>query len=392
MSSPEPRWVADGRALDELVATLLPEPAYALDTEFHREKTYFPELALVQIAWPTGLALIDPLAVDVSPLRAVLEGSGLAVVHAAQQDLEVLTRSCGAVPSRLFDTQLAAGFLGHSTPALGNLLSAELGVRLPKGDRLTDWLRRPLTDDQRAYAAADVAHLLDLHDRLREGLVKVGRLEWALDECAELLQRSFAPLEPSQAWLKLKDHRHLRGASRGVAQEVAAWRERRAAQLDTPARFVLSDLAILGIAQRPPHTLDDLRKVRGIDERAARGTLGNEVLRAVERGRELAPEEIVEPGGEQIDKDLRPAVTLISAWVSQLARDTKVDTALLATRADLVALLAGDPDARLARGWRSELVGARIAELVSGRAALAFDGKGGLKLVPVSEGEPPATA
>ena len=328
MNSPEPRWVADGRALDELVAILLTEPAYALDTEFHREKTYFPELALLQIAWPTGLALIDPLAVDVGPLRTVLEGTGLAVVHAAQQDLEVLTRSCGAVPARLFDTQLAAGFLGHSTPALGNLLSAELGVRLPKGDRLTDWLRRPLTDDQTPYAAADVAHLLTLHDRLCDGLVKVGRLDWALDECAELRQRSSRRWSPSQAWLKLKDHRHFRGASRGVAQEVAAWRERRAAQLDTPARFVLSDLAILGIAQRPPHTLDDLRKVRGIDERAARGTLGNEVLPPVERGRELAPEEIVEPGGEQIDKDLRPAVTLISAWVSQLARDTKVDTAL----------------------------------------------------------------
>jgi len=383
VSQRETRWVASGADLQDLVATLAAEPAYALDTEFHREKTYFPELALMQIAWRDGVALIDPMAVDVAPLRAVFEGQGLAVLHAALQDLDILTRTCGTVPRRLFDTQLAAGFVGYSTPALANLLAAELSVRLPKGDRLTDWLRRPLTDDQRTYAAADVEHLLDLHARLVQRLSALGRLDWAADECEELRTRDFSPPEPELAWLKLKDHRHLRGASRGVAQEVAAWRERRAAQLDQPTRFVLSDLAILGIAQRPPRDVDELRRVRGLDERVARGQLGGELLAAIERGRNLSPEAVVEPRADDVERDLRPAVTLISAWISQLARDTKVDTALLATRADLVALLAGDPTARLVHGWRAELVGERIAELVSGRAALAFDGRGGLRLVPV---------
>ena len=136
---------------------------------------YYPRVALVQLAGRHGIALIDPLAVDLTPLARLLDGPGIAVLHASQQDLEVLIRSCGTIPREMFDTQLAAGFLGHSSPALVNLLSSELGVKLVKGDRLTDWLARPLSDDQRAYAASDVAHLLPLRDRLLERLSAVGR-------------------------------------------------------------------------------------------------------------------------------------------------------------------------------------------------------------------------
>ncbi|HKA03408.1 MAG TPA: ribonuclease D, partial [Acidimicrobiales bacterium] len=151
----EPCWVATAASFAEVLDRLRAEPRYALDTEFHRERTYHPKVALVQLAWPGGIALVDPLAVDLRPIESLFRGPGVAVVHAAQQDLDVLTRVCGAIPSRLFDTQLAAGFLGHATPSLGNLLAAELGLKLPKADRLSDWLRRPLTAGQEAYAAAD---------------------------------------------------------------------------------------------------------------------------------------------------------------------------------------------------------------------------------------------
>ncbi|MDQ1424803.1 MAG: ribonuclease, partial [Acidimicrobiaceae bacterium] len=171
----ETTWVGTDEQLAEVVAAVVTEDRYALDTEFHRERSYYPRVALVQLAWSDGIALIDPLTVDLKALAKVLDGPGLAVLHAAQQDLEVLSRSCGTVPARLFDTQLAAGFLGYATPALSNLLAAELQVHLPKGDRLTDWLRRPLTEDQRDYAAADVAYLLALHDQLVAGLERVGR-------------------------------------------------------------------------------------------------------------------------------------------------------------------------------------------------------------------------
>jgi len=357
-------------------------PAHAIDTEFHRERSYYPKVALVQLAVPDLIALVDPLAVDISPLAKLLDSDVIEVVHAAQQDLEVLSRGCGTVPRVLFDTQLAAGFVGYSSPALTNLVSAELGIRLPKGDRLTDWLARPLSDEQRSYAASDVAHLLALRDRLVGKLEAAGRLDWALDECEELRTRPIGPPDPERAWLRIKDHRHLRGGSRGVAQEVAAWRERRAASLDQPVRFVLADLAILGIAQRPPTDVAGLRRVRGIDERALRKPVVDELLAAIERGTELDPTEITQADTEEIPRDLRPAVTLVSAWVSQLARDLHIDTMLLATRNDLVDLLVGSPTARLAHGWRAELVGDQIRRLVDGEAALAFDGSGGLVLEP----------
>lgn len=379
MSSPA--YVTEPGQLAELAQAVAASPVVALDTEFHRERTYFPQLALLQIAYDGGLALVDPLAVDVTPLGPALEAP-LVVLHAAQQDLEVLARSCGRVPRRIFDTQLAACFLGHATPSLGNLLSAELQVRLPKADRLTDWLKRPLTDDQLAYAASDVAHLHDLHAHLVARLDAVGRRSWAEAEFVELLARPVGPADPELAWLRLKDHRSLKGTSRGVAQCVAAWRERRAVQLDQPTRFVLSDLAILGIAQRPPTSLDQLKAVRGLDDRYARGTLGAELLAAINEGLALPAEHLRLPQTDEVERTLRPAVTLVSAWVSQLARDQKIDTSLLATRADLVSLLHRDPTSRLAHGWRAEVLGDDVRRLVDGEAALAFDGKGNLVLEP----------
>src|SRR4051812_12243834 len=165
-----PRLIADAGELDEVVAAVAALPAtagYALDTEFHRERTYWPRLALIQLAWDDQLVLIDPLAVDVTPLAKVLRSPAMFVAHAADQDLEVLELACGAVPERIFDTQVAAGFLGLVSPSLASLAEKLLGLRLLKGDRLTDWSRRPLTADQQDYAAADVAHLLEIAEVLR---------------------------------------------------------------------------------------------------------------------------------------------------------------------------------------------------------------------------------
>jgi ribonuclease D len=378
--------VEDDAALDEVVKALLDASEYAVDTEFHRERTYFPTAALVQIKWDDQIALIDPLAVDLRPLAPVLTGPGLAIMHAASQDLEVLQRACGAVPSRLFDTQLAAGFLGFTTPSLASLAERILSVDLPKASRLTDWLRRPLGDDQQVYAAADVDHLLELTRRIRDELDTVGRLAWAEEECEELRSRGWGPPDPEDAWLRLKEGRSLKGRARAVAREVAAWRERRAAELDQPVRHVLSDLAIVGIATNPPKTAEQLRRVRGLDERLVRGRLGEELLAAVERGRER-PDDVRPPRRDDVERDQRPAVALVSAWLSQLGRDLRIDPTLLATRSDLAAFLGGDPNARLATGWRRDLLGEPVRRLLAGEFALAFDGNGGLELERRS-GEP----
>jgi ribonuclease D len=380
------RWIDRTDQLREVVEALLDQPRYALDTEFHRERTYYPKLALVQIGWPDDLVLIDPLAVDITELARLFESDVLGVLHAAQQDLDVLTHAVGAVPRRLYDTQIAAGFVGYGTPSLVALLQGEIDVTPAKGDRLTDWLRRPLTDDQCDYAAADVAYLLEVHDLLEAKLAEMDRSSWVVDACNELLAKPVSGSAPDDAWMKLKDTRALRPKARAVAQAVAAWRERRAMAVDIPVRHVLPDLAVLGIAQRQPTTVKELGQTRGVDERSLRGSLADEIIAAVKDGQAAEPP-VARVSTDDLDRGLRPAVTLVSAWVSQVARTERIDTSILATRNDIVALLSGDADARLARGWRAELLGDGIRDLVAGRAGLTFDGERGLRLVEIAQGD-----
>ncbi len=380
------RWIDTDPGLEAVVGELGEVDVVAIDTEFHRERTYFPKLALVQLGWTSGsgtteIALVDPLAVSLEPLAKILTGDSVTLMHAAGQDIEVLELACGVVPSQLFDTQVAAGFVGYSTPSLTSLVEGELGVRLTKGDRLTDWLRRPLGEAQLTYAASDVMHLGALRDCLVAQLEELGRLDWAFDECEALRVRARAPRDPEEAWLKVKEARTLRGQAAGVAQAVAAWRERRAAEIDQPVRFVLGDLGLVGIAQRAPTDLDQLQGVRGVDGRQLRGAVGREMLAAVAAGRERRP---VRPRGDtpDLDRRLRPAVSLVSAWLGQRSRELRIDLSLLATRADIEALLGDLPGARLREGWRAELIGQPIKDLVEGRATLAFDGDRGLLLEP----------
>jgi ribonuclease D len=376
--------VTDAAALDAVIARLLQADRYALDTEFHRERTYWPRVALVQVAWPSGeagpagVALIDPLAVDLAPLSDVLAGPGTMVAHAAEQDLEVLMQACGRVPTRLFDTQIAAGFVGHGSASLAALSSSFIGVEVVKGDRLTDWSHRPLTAAQLKYAAGDVDHLLELADAVAAELEATGRLSWAEEECEVVRLRSLAEPNPARAWWKLRDARSLRGSSRGVAQSVAAWREQRAQRLDQPLRSILPDLATQAIAHNPPTSLAAVSRIRGLESRYLRPGVAEEILAAVAAGKQLGDAEVELPPTDDVSKDLRPAVALASAWVSQLGRDQRIDAALLATRADLVAYLRHDPTARLRHGWRAVMVGDGLGRLIAGEAALSFDGQGGL--------------
>lgn len=398
---PSPRWVADAADLRAVISRALAAPAYAMDTEFHRERSYFPHLALLQIAWDDQIALIDPLAVDVGPLAELFAGPGVAVMHAAEQDLEVLGQACDAIPLRLFDTQIAAAFIGMTSPSLTSLVHHVLDVRLPKASRLTDWLHRPLTEEQVAYAAADVAHLVTVYERLVDQLTERGRLSWALDECEHLRARDRAAADPDRAWLRIKEGRSLHGRARGVARAVAAWRERAAASRDEPVRFILPDLAILAIADAAPRTREDLVRVRGVDGRHLREA--DALLGAIAEGLEAPVPRSRVDERPALAPGLRPAVTLAGAWLAQLARDLHLDPAMLATRADIEALLTGDPRCRLTEGWRAALIGSPLQRLLTGDAAVAFGAAGALVVeersgVPLVESvsepeavEPPAS-
>lgn len=383
-------WVDTNRDVDAVLAEISGVEFYFLDTEFHREKTYFPQLALIQIAARQRVFVIDPLTIDLDKFHPLFASDSVCVLHAAQQDLDVMSQSIGAVPSRILDTQLLAGFLGYSQPSLASLVQSFLKIVVPKGDRLTDWLRRPLTKDQLSYAASDVVYLEEVLSLLLARLHEKGRTQWAFDACEELRTKRTGPQPAEDAWLRVKDVRTLKGRARWVAQSVAYWREERAMDLDIPPRHVLSDIAVLGIAQRAPRSPDDLLQCRGVDNRHVNGSTGKTLLASIAVGVDNAKQgDLAFPSSDtdDLDKSLRSAATLVSAWITELARQSELDAGLLGTRKDINELLSGLATARLRHGWRAEIVGRDIEDLVSGRKALTFTQNGpdiGLRLVDVA--------
>lgn len=373
--------VADKAGFAALVDELMEAEAYGVDAEFHGESSYYPRLAVLQVATPTRAAVVDATLVDVSPLRAVLEGPGLMVAHAGEQDLQVLLRATGAIPARMFDTQIAAGFLGFGSPSLLKLVSELLGVRLEKGARMSDWFKRPLTPAQITYAAADVVHLLHLRAVLEDRLTAAGRLEWAYEECER--RRRVRQPDITATWWRVKGSRQLRGKSRGVAQELAAWRERAAMAVDKPPRRVLADEALMLLAERPPRSARDMPTSRFFDARRLSAEHLQGVMTAVARGLELAPDALRLPPDTDLPPHLQPLATLLSAWIAQQARDASIDVALVATRTDIETFLRRMPDNRLERGWRADLVGSTVGRIMAGKAAVAYDGSGRLVLVDV---------
>ena len=231
-------------SLETLIDELLLEERIAVDTEFHREKTYYPSVALVQIAHSKGISLVDPLTVEPKVFAKLFDSDVLIVMHAAGQDLEVFQHICGVVPRRLFDTQIAAGFIGMSTPSLANLYEKQLGIKVKKENRLTDWLARPLSESQLEYAANDVRHLLEVHEQLTKQLSDHGRQTWVDAECALLLEKERGRREREHAWKKIKEGRNLNGKALNNIRALAAWREIKASNLNIPVRYVFPDLAL----------------------------------------------------------------------------------------------------------------------------------------------------
>ena len=365
--------INDQDALLNIVKELLDVEIFAIDTEFHREKTYYPKLALLQLRWADRIAILDPLDLELTKLAPVFSSNSLAVFHAGSQDLEVLHRATGAVPCNIFDTQIAAGFIGMRTPSLASLHENLLGIKLSKGDRLTDWLQRPLTDSQLEYAASDVRYLLDLYQELISRLGELDRLTWATAEFDSFLDKRQKSIDPSDAWQRIKEAKHLNKNSRGVAQALAEWREVTAQKNDIPNRYVMSDLALVGLAQRKPTSLGDLRNIRGLDSSQFQGDKGRHLLKIVGRGLNADPPRLLKNHKRPLKPELRPAVTLLSAWLTQIAADKNIDPALLGSRSDIEELLRGESDCKLRQGWRQQEVGEQIDNLLNGKSSLAFD-------------------
>jgi ribonuclease D len=374
--SPQPadvRWIDDDNGLADLVKLLADEPAYGLDNEFLSERTYWPQLCLVQVSWARGVVLIDPLACDVRALETVLRGPATMITHAGASDLPILERAVGARPTALFDVQLAAGFVGLGLPSLGSLVSVLLGIRLDKSEQLADWSQRPLSDASKRYAAADVEHLFPLTVELDHRLQELGREAWAAAECEHLRVSAERRADPDTAWWRIKGATSMRGEKARVAQAVAAWRERRAQRIDVLPRFVVSDLALAAVVGRPPATREQLFALRGVNR------LPNDVVRelldAVEAGRAMPDRSLRVPERFDDGPELDAAVALLVAYVAELARAERIEKQLLATRDDVKALVHGRPS-RLDSGWRAEVVGDALRRLLDGQAVIRLTNQG----------------
>ena len=365
-------WITDQATFDALVDELSDTSAYALDTEFHRERTYLPQLAVVQLATRDRIALIDALSVDVHALSRAFQSDAVCVMHAGSQDLEILELVSGAVPRRMFDTQIAALFCGYRTSSLGRLVEGFLDVRLDKSAQLTDWTRRPLPDADLHYAASDVAHLLELRDALVSRLDDRGRLQWAEEEIERLRSKDRSPPDPETLWWKLRGKTKLGGRARGVAQELAAWRDQVAKKQNRPPRTVLSDMALLALAQRPARNIEQLRSVRNLDLRRFKHT--DQLLLAIDRGTQL-PKSAVRLPPKKPDNlpNVDGVIALCLAWLAQRAGEEDLDMSVLGTRDDVTNLVL-DQTSRLSDGWRDALVGRELRSIIDGAAALRVHG------------------
>lgn len=365
-------WITEQAEFEQLVDELCRTKAYALDTEFHRERTYLPHLALVQLATPDRIALVDALVVDVRTLGRAFQTEAVCVMHAGSQDLEILELECGAVPQRMFDTQIGALFCGYRTSSLGKLVEGFLGVQLDKSSQLSDWTRRPLPRDDLLYAASDVAHLLELRDALSERLAEQGRVEWAEEEIERLRQKDRSAPEPETLWWKLRGKTKLSGRARGVAQELAVWRDELARKKNRPSRTVLSDMALLALAQRPARNMQQLGNIRNFDLR--RFKHADELLSVIERGTRLPKNEVrLPPKKPENLPNVEGVIALCLAWLAQRAAREGLDMTVLSTRDDVTNLVLGQPS-RLSRGWRDALVGHELRAIMDGSAALRVNG------------------
>ena len=346
----------------------------ALDTEFMRESTYFPRLCLLQAATAETCVLIDPLAVtDLSPLWTLLaERKRMKVLHAARQDLEVLsvTMRGGVLPGPIFDTQIAAALLGYPAQiGYGSLVAERLGHTLAKGHTRTDWARRPLSEEQMEYAADDVRYLVPLYTDLSAALDAAGRLDWLFEETQELERPEVHRTDPEQAWRRLKGLDRLQPRQRAAAKLLAQWREETAVRSDKPRGWILADESLREIAERLPTSTSELEQVRTLPPGVVRRR-GEELLGLVERARDAAANEAAASTPQRPDPQAVARVTQLMNYTRTQAEQLKISPELLATRRDVEQLVFSARAEHLLSGWRRDVIGEQLVEMAnrSGKA------------------------
>lgn len=363
--------------LAKLCEQIKKEPWLALDTEFLREKTYYPKFCLLQIATPQWVACIDPIALPKLDelFDAIYNPAIVKVFHSCRQDLEIFYQLTGKLPSPIFDTQVAAPLLGfQDNPGYAMLVSSLLSINLNKAHTRADWSKRPLTEAQIEYAADDVIYLCQIYQIMVQKLTELGRIDWLKQDFAELENPALYTVAPEQAWFKIKGKNKLTGKQLSIIQTLAQWREKTAQSEDRPKSWLLRDELLFDMAKLQPETVEELANVRGINERAV-NRYGQELCQLITAAKNRAPLPLNEKDRPTKKTQQQEAILdILTALVRIRAEENSLNPTILASRKDLEALLFNDDDeCPILHGWRFTMAGRELIGLLKGKLLLGIE-------------------
>jgi ribonuclease D len=372
--------ITDTKSLAEFCERLAKSTYVTVDTEFMREKTYWPQLCLVQLANDDEAMAVDALAdgLDLAPLLELMANEKvLKVFHAARQDLEIFYKLAGSLPVPLFDTQVAAMVCGFGeSVGYETLVNKLVGEPIDKSSRFTDWSARPLTDKQVTYALGDVTHLRTIYEALEAKLVESERHEWLDEEMGKLTNETIYQAPPREAWRRVKA-RNPKPRFLAILREVTAWRESEAQRKDMPRNRILRDEALVEIAHHAPKSVSDLARTRGLGQRLAEGSAGENILKAVEAGRSLPDDECPKvPRRPNMPRGIGPITDLLRVLLKMKCEQQDVAQKLIANGDDIEKIAAYGDKAEVAAltGWRRPLFGQDALNLRDGKLALVING------------------
>ncbi|MCW8900496.1 MAG: ribonuclease D [Gammaproteobacteria bacterium] len=369
-------YVDNNEKLQNLCESIKDAAVLILDTEFIREKTYRAKLCLIQIATDDIIACVDPIALDdISPLMAIIHDSKkLKVLHSARQDYEIFYDLDNKLPTPLFDTQLAASLLGYGEQVgYGALVNKVLNVQLDKAHTRTDWSKRPLSQAQIHYASDDVFYLRQLYPLLKKQLIEQGRESWLNEEFEALCQPELFITRPEDAWQKVKGINRLKPRQLAAAKNIAQWREEVAIKSDRPRRWILADDILLAASQLLPKNISQLGSIANINKMTLENS-GKFILSCVKEALELNESELpstTKP--KRLTADQEVIADLLMAQLRLVGNEQNISPSNIANRKMIEKVIYGDTEVALLRGWRYQLAGKKIQELLSGKVCLQIE-------------------
>lgn len=367
-------YIDTNEALALYCDTIRQSKVICIDTEFHRETTYYPELALIQISDSVNTCCIDPLTItNFTPFLALLTNPSVTkVLHASGQDLEIFNHLFKTLPSPMFDTQIAAGLLGYGDQiGYAALIHKELNIDIDKSQTRTDWLKRPLNKDQLLYAASDVYYLAKAYPKMIEQLKSLNRLEWLQGDFSELCMPAKYIVDTNNIWKKVKGNQKLRGLQLAILQALAAWREEIAQKRNRPRRRIVPDDALIDIARLKPDDAEKIKHLRSLNKTRLSSEDADQILQrmnnALRMSQEHWPKHVKR---HKLDMREEALVDALMALLKLKAHEHRITPLNLASRKDLESLLQGKTDIPLMQGWRYTHAGQVIEQFLDGKSFL----------------------